>query len=154
MVVLGIGNSLLSDEGVGIQAVTRLRSSPHARSASLLDGGTLGFTLLPLIERAAGLIVIDAAELGAPPGTVQAFEDDAIDCFLAGARQRTVHEVGLADLLAMARLQDRLPARRALISIQPQSLDWGESLSPAVRAALPQVCELTLGYLQRWRPCA
>ena len=150
-VVLGIGNTLLGDEGAGVHALRAL----EARSADLpdveyLDGGTLSFTLAASIEEADQLIVFDAAQLNAAPGTVQLFEDDAMDRFLGSRRKASVHEVGLIDLMAMARLAGRFPGRRALIGIQPQYLDWADAPTPAVAAAIPQACDLALEVFDRW----
>jgi hydrogenase maturation protease len=151
-VVLGIGNTLLGDEGAGVHALRAL----EARAANLpdveyLDGGTLSFTLAAAIEDADQLIVLDAAQLNAAPGTVQLFEDNAMDLFLGSRRKASVHEVGLIDLMVMARLAGRFPERRALIGIQPQYLDWAEAPTAAVAAAIPQVCDLALDVLERWR---
>jgi hydrogenase maturation protease len=151
-VVLGIGNTLLGDEGAGVHALRALA----ARAAELpdveyLDGGTLSFTLATAIEDADQLIVFDAALLNAVPGTVQLFEDDAMDRFLGSRRNASVHEVGLIDLMVMARLAGRFPERRALIGIQPEYLDWAEMPTAAVAAAIPQACDLALAVLDRWR---
>ncbi|MGD8378058.1 MAG: HyaD/HybD family hydrogenase maturation endopeptidase [Gammaproteobacteria bacterium] len=132
ILVLGIGNNLLSDDGAGIHVVEGLRTGGCPANVTLLDGGTLSFTLLEAVEEAATLIVVDAANLDAPPGTVRSFEGDAMDAFLGSGGGRSVHEVSLLDLLAMARLRDRLPARRVLIGIQPECTNWGDVASPPV----------------------
>jgi hydrogenase maturation protease len=151
-VVLGIGNTLLGDEGAGVHALRAL----EARAVDLpdieyLDGGTLSFSLAAAIEEADQLIVLDAAQLNAAPGTVQLFEDDAMDRFLGSRRKASVHEVGLIDLMVMARLAGRFPERRALIGIQPEYLDWAEAPTAAVAAAIPQAGDLALDVLDRWR---
>ncbi len=149
--ILGIGNELLSDEGIGIHALRYLqRQHPDLGDVELLDGGTLSFTLAPVLARADGLIVLDAARLNAAPGSVDSFEDAALDQYLRGNRS-SVHEVGLADLLDMNRLTGDLPRRRCLIGIQPESLDWGEQPTPAVAAALPAVAARVRAVLERWR---
>ena len=151
-VVLGIGNTLLGDEGAGIHALRALAArAVDLPGVEYLDGGTLSFTLAAAIEEADQLIVLDAAQLNAGPGTVQLFEDDAMDRFLGSRRKASVHEVGLIDLMVMARLAGRFPERRALIGIQPEYLDWAEAPTPAVAAAIPQVCDLALEVLDRWR---
>jgi len=151
-VVLGIGNTLLGDEGAGVHALHALAARAGDRTdVEYLDGGTLSFTLAAAIEDADQLIVLDAAQLNAVPGTVQLFEDDAMDRFLGSRRKASVHEVGLIDLMVMARLAGRFPERRALIGIQPQYLDWADAPTAAVAAALPQVCDLALDVLDRWR---
>ncbi|MGB5180187.1 MAG: HyaD/HybD family hydrogenase maturation endopeptidase [Gammaproteobacteria bacterium] len=148
--ILGIGNTLLADEGTGIHMLDYLhRHHPELSHITCLDGGTLSFTLAPYIEEADNLIVIDAAELDAPPGTVAVFCADEMDRF-AGKTKRSVHEVSLGDLLAIAHLTDTLPANRALIAIQPHDVDWGECLSNPVKQALPEAAGHIIDLLQGW----
>jgi hydrogenase maturation protease len=149
--VLGFGNILLSDDGAGVQLVERLRSELGPEAAEFVDGGTLSFSLLSYIESADSMLVIDAADLDSPPGTVRLFEGAAMDEFLKGARRRTVHEVGLIDLLDMARLRDCLPNRRSLLCIQPLRIDWNETLSGPVAEAIPEAAQLARATLQRWK---
>ncbi len=150
--VLGIGNTLLQDEGAGIHAIRMLAQHTAGRDdIELMDGGTLSFTLAGAIEDAEQLIVIDAAQLGGEPGTTQIFEGEQMDAFVGASRKRSVHEVSLIDLLMIARLADHLPPRRALIGIQPRDLDWGEAPSPAVAAALPQACHHALQLIEAWQ---
>jgi hydrogenase maturation protease len=142
---------LLGDEGVGVHVMRALASRLADRAdVEFLDGGTLSFTLAAPIESAQRLIVIDAAQLHAAPGTVQTFEGREMDRFLGGQRKQSVHEVGLTDLLRIARLTDALPARRALIAIQPQLVDWAEAPTPAVAAAIPKACALASDMIERW----
>lgn len=150
--VLGIGNTLLSDEGIGVH-VTRYLSDHHAPlpDTEFLDGGTLSFTLAASIENADNLIVIDATQLNEAPGSVRAFVGDAMDTFLTGRSKRSVHEVGLMDLLSIATLTGRLPGKRALIGIQPHSMDWGEHPSAAVEAAIPMASDMALQLINEWK---
>jgi hydrogenase maturation protease len=149
--VLGFGNVLLSDDGAGVRLVERLRSELGADAADFVDAGTLSFSLLSYVEEADSMLVIDAADLNGAPGAVGLFEGAAMDNFLKSARRRTVHEVGLIDLLDMARLHDCLPRRRALLCIQPLRIDWSERLSPPVAQALPEAGRMARATLQRWR---
>ncbi len=149
--VLGVGNILLRDEGAGIQVIQYLqRQHSMPPDVTCLDGGTLSFTLLAPIATATQLIVVDAAELAAQPGTVRTFVDTAMDAFL-GSRGRSGHAVGLKDLLDILRLTDSLPRRRALVGIQPQVLAWGDRLSQAVAAAIPQAAQRVLDLIHGWR---
>jgi hydrogenase maturation protease len=151
-VVLGVGNTLLTDEGVGVHVVEQLRRDyPDLDAVEYLDGGTLSFTLAGPMAEAEQLIIIDAAELKAAPGTVTLFENQAMDDYLGYGKRRSVHEVSLLDLLAIAHLTDSLPARRALIGIQPQELGWGDAPSPVVAAAIPQACAMALDLIRKWR---
>jgi hydrogenase maturation protease len=149
--VIGFGNVLLSDDGAGVQLVERLRSELGSASAQFIDGGTLGFSLLAYIESTDSMLVIDAADIGGAPGTIALFENASMDAFLTSERRRTVHEVGLIDLLDMARLQDCLPRRRALLCIQPCRIDWSETLSTPVAEAMPAAVKQAKALLWRWQ---
>lgn len=149
--ILGIGNTLLTDEGVGVHVVQHLaRQHPDEAGLTYLDGGTLSFTLAGDIADHDALIVIDAARLGESPGTVRVMEDEAMDRYL-GKAHLSVHEVGLSDLMDMSRLSDHLPVRRALVGIEPASLDWGDAPSPEVAPAVEVAARLVLDLVRRWR---
>lgn len=148
--ILGIGNTLLSDEGAGIHAMNLLQSShPDLPNLNCIDGGTLSFTLAAYIEDCDSLIVFDAAEFKAPAGTVRTLTGTQMDTFL-GAARRSPHEVGLLDLFDIARLTESLPVKRALIGIQPASIEWGMSPTPAVARALPVAVEQAVILLGQW----
>jgi hydrogenase maturation protease len=148
--ILGIGNTLLSDEGAGIHALEYLRSHhPEIPGVHYLDGGTLSFTLAGEIEDADNLIVIDAAQLKAPPGTVRCMTGNERDRFL-GKGKCSVHEVGLLDLMDIARLTDTFPRHRALIGIQPDTTGWGDAPSPQVSRSFPEVAAHALGLVEQW----
>lgn len=153
--VLGIGNTLLMDEGVGIHVLSALRANPALPDdVELLDGGTLSFTLAGPIQDADALIVVDAANIDSPAGHWRLMEGDAMDAFLLGNRKSTVHEVGLTDLRAIALLAGHWPARRAMLAIQPQVMDWGESPTPVVSAAIPAVAGAIVDLVQGWQHAA
>lgn len=148
--VLGIGNTLLSDEGVGVHVVNYLQQQyPSQTGITYLDGGTLSFTLAGAIEATDHLIVVDAAELGATPGTLATFIDTGMDRFLSGPR-RSVHEVGLIDLINIARLTGHLPLRRALIGIQPERLGWGDQPSETIAQSIPKAASQVLRLANAW----
>jgi hydrogenase maturation protease len=148
--VLGFGNVLLGDDGAGVQLVKRLRLELGADTADFIDAGTLSFSLLPYIEATTSMLAIDAAEINALPGTINLFEGLRMDQFLSSTRRRSVHEVGLIDLLDMARLRDCLPPRRALLCIQPGRIDWSEDLSVPVEEALDEAGRQVVALLKRW----
>ncbi len=150
ILVLGVGNTLLSDDGVGIHVTEILRKeNGFGEHVSIHDGGTIGLSLLPEIEDADRLIVVDAARIKGPPGTVCTFENAQMDAHLSTARS-TVHEVALADLLDAATLNGRAPKIRALIAIQPEYTRWGVEPTAAVRAAIPAACNAVRDVLERW----
>jgi hydrogenase maturation protease len=149
--ILGIGNNLLRDEGIGLHVLEALRASlPDNDSLTFVDGGTLSFTLASQIEAADRLVVLDAARLREAPGTVRCFVDAEMDAFL-GSCKRSVHEVGLLDLFDIARLTGTLPRQRALVGIQPASIEWGDEPTEAVAAAIPVAVEKTRELLQSWQ---
>ena len=148
--ILGVGNTLLTDEGAGVHAMTYLqREGDLPDNVRFLDAGTLSFVLADDIASAANLIIFDAAQLDADAGEVCVFEGPALDEFLTSGR-RSVHEVGFADLMDIARLQDCLPRRRALIGIQPGDFGWGSEPGNAVRAALPRAAARARELLADW----
>lgn len=148
--ILGIGNTLLTDEGVGIHALDLLRSSyPNLPEVALIDGGTLSFTLAAYIEDCDKLVVLDAAELKAPPGTVKTMVGKEMDAFL-GAARRSPHEVSLLDLFDIARLTESLPEKRALIGIQPGRIEWGMQPTAPVEQALGTVINEVINLLAQW----
>ena len=149
--LLGFGNVLLGDDGAGVHLIEQLRLDPTLRTCEFIDGGTMSFNLLSYIEAAQFMLVADAAELSEPPGTVVLFEGAAMDDFLKSPRRRTVHEVGLIDLLDMARMEDSLPPYRALLCIQPAMIDWSEILSPRVAESMAQAALLARALITRWR---
>jgi hydrogenase maturation protease len=149
--VMGIGNVLQGDDGVGVHAIRRLQANlPGSDGLTLYDAGTLGTTLLIEIEQADRLIFIDAMRMGAPPGTVRCFAGDDMDRWLRRVKAGSVHEVGLSELLDLARLRERLPERRALVGIEPGYIGWGDALSEPVAGALDDVERIVIGLLREW----
>jgi hydrogenase maturation protease len=142
VVVLGLGNILLGDDGTGIHVIRRLASdpSPEIASARIVDGGTLGLDLLPLVDEARALLLIDAVELGQPPGTVVLLRGDDLKGRFGPLA--TAHQAGLGDLVATARLTGMLPDRTSLVAVQPGSIEVGLELSAAVAAAVPEAAHL------------
>lgn len=149
--VLGIGNLLMGDDGVGVQAVRALQQAAFdGPSLRCIDAGTLSFTLAEMIEETPRLIVVDAARMDCAPGTVRVFEGREFDRFLRGPR-RSMHEVGLPDLLDMARLRGRLPGRRALVAVEPRRIEVGEALTPEAAGAVPVAIEAVREIGRRWQ---
>lgn len=153
--VLGIGNTLLTDEGVGVHVLQALESElGHLPDVTLLDGGTLSFTLAGPIEEADALIVVDAANIKTEPGGWTLLKGEEMDAFLMSNRKASVHEVGLTDLRAIAILAGHWPEKRAMLAIQPQTIDWGEHPTPVVAAAIPPVCAAIVEQIREWRHVA
>ena len=153
--VLGIGNTLLTDEGVGVHVLQALEPQlAHCPDVTLLDGGTLSFTLAGPIEEADALIVVDAANIKSRPGDWILLAGEEMDTFLMSNRKASVHEVGLTDLRAIAILAGHWPEKRAMLAIQPQTIDWGEQPTPAVAAAIAPACAAIHDLIQEWQHVA
>ena len=151
LVVLGIGNTLLRDDGVGVHVVRELERQVARGDAllppdtQLVDGGTLGLDLLPLIAGARAVLLVDAALLGGVPGSVAVLRGDALRA--PGGSARAVVPAGIDALLAAARLADLLPAGVCLVGVEPGTIAPGLGLTAAVRAALPAAVAAAIGEL-------
>ena len=155
MLVLGIGNTLLTDEGIGIHVLQALEPElANWPDVTLLDGGTLSFTLAGPIEEADALIVVDAANIKNKPGEWALLKGEDMDAFLMSNRKATVHEVGLTDLRAIALLAGHWPEKRAMLAIRPDVIDWGEQPTPAVAAAIPSACAAIRELIREWQHVA
>jgi hydrogenase maturation protease len=150
VLVLGIGNVLMCDDGAGVHAA-RGFDRLGDEDLRVLDGGTLGLSLLTEVDSCSALIVFDAARFGAEPGAVRTFAGAEMDAQLSGVK-RTAHEVALFDLLATAELIGRKPALRALIGVEPERVDWGLEPTPAVASAIPEMRRAARELIERWAP--
>lgn len=148
--LLGIGNLVLTDDGFGVHVIRHLQQLDDLPADwRLLDGGTLGLALSFELAEADQLVVFDAARLDQPAGSLQVLVDADMDRFLR-ERGRSAHQVGLADLMDTARLSGDLPQRRALVAVQPESMDWGDQLSPAVAASVHAAARAAIDLLRDW----
>lgn len=149
--ILGIGNSLLCDEAAGPLVIQYLNLHfADEPNVEYLDGGTLSFTLAATLASHEQLILVDATNLKAAPGSIQVFEGSEMDAWLGGSRT-SVHEVSLGDLLDITRLTGDMPQRRALIGIQPGRIDWSETPSPAVAAAIEPAARMAIQLHRQWQ---
>jgi len=138
ILVLGIGNYLMGDEGAGIHAVNALETEKFPPHVHLLDGGTGGFHLLSYLQEYPTVILIDATMDGEPPGTVRTIRPKFASEF---PRALSAHDIGLRDLIESTILIGTLPDTH-LITVSIASLQEMQTvLSPPVQAALPAVAE-------------
>jgi hydrogenase maturation protease len=147
--VIGIGNLLLGDEGAGIHAIRALRerySLPEG--LTLIDGGTMGLDLLPYVEGLDKLLIVDAANLGEPPGTIRLMEGDKVKRFLD--TKFSVHQIGLPDMLFAAELKDILPSEVCIVGIQPALIETGLELSEAVTGSFEALLDAIIKKLRGW----
>jgi len=149
IVVLGIGNILNSDEGVGVHAVRRMQAdAPPMQGIEVLDGGTLGLSLLPWVEAATHLLVLDAVDAKASPGDVVELSREQIPLFTG--LKLSQHQVTFQEVLCMALVRGKLPDHIHLVGIQPRSMAIGIDLSPVVLLALPQMIDRAWSIIRRW----
>ncbi|MDE8342209.1 MAG: HyaD/HybD family hydrogenase maturation endopeptidase [Acidocella sp.] len=148
IIILGVGNILWADEGFGVRAVEAL----HARyelpgNVRLIDGGTQGLTLLPIIEDADVLVILDAVDYGLEPGSLHLVDDDAVPYCLT-AKKMSLHQTSMLDVLGLARLNGRLPERMRLVGVQPLNLEnYGASMTPPVKAQIDEAVAETIKFL-------
>lgn len=139
--ILGVGNPLLGDDAVGVLAVQRLQERgglpPHV---TVVDGGTDGLGLIPLIELYRRVIVVDAVRMGLPAGTVRRFTWQEVR--LAGHEQvLSLHQSDLTDALVLAEALHCLPQEVVIYGIQPHTMDWDHPLSVPVERVLPALID-------------
>ena len=148
-VVIGLGNVILSDDGLGVHAVRRLRERHAvAEDVELIDGGTAGLLLLPHLADARRAILVDAIDAGAPPGTLTRLEGK--DWMSAVSIRMTPHEVALEDLLGAAELTGAWPEELVLLGVQPGSIAMGTEPSPPVAEAIDPLVDAILAELEGW----
>lgn len=150
-VLLGIGNILWADEGFGPRVIARMKERNNLPAdIEIIDGGTQGLYLLPLVQDAKRMIVFDAIDFGQPPGTLMVLRDDEIPAFF-GQRPLSLHQTSFTDVLAAAELTGKKPQAITLIGVQYANIDtWGGGLSAAVAATLDPAIEAGLRELQAW----
>ena len=148
--VVGIGNNLLQDDGVGIHALRHYERHHADPDVYCLDAGTVGLALMDRLSNLDGLIAVDAMRLGKAPGTVTILEGENMDLHLRN-HHGSVHELGLSDILDALRLCGDLPPNRALVGIEPEQMDWGTEPTRAVAAAIPSATASIRDLVRGWR---
>lgn len=148
LLVLGLGNILCSDDGAGALVVHALdRAFERPAGVDVMDGGTLGLSLLPYLEAARAAILVDAVRADAPPGSIVRLE--GADVAPAVEQRLSPHQIGVADLLDGVRWLDRFPPRLVLLGVVPATIDLGVGCSPAVHAALPRLLDAVVEEIRR-----
>ena len=140
VVIIGVGNLLMGDEGAGIHAVALLRGVAWPAGVEVLDGGTAGVGLVHLIDGRRLAVIVDCADFGGAPGEIRSFDAEAL-----ARDERTeagLHAVDLLTALALAKKTVAYPARVVIVGIQPKSIAMGTQLSPEVQSALTRLPEM------------
>jgi hydrogenase maturation protease len=146
--VIGLGNPLMADDGLGLAALERLRAAGVPPGVELVDGGTWGMNLLPVIEAAERLVLLDAIDDGAEPGTLHVLERARIPRYLA--TKISPHQVDLCDVLALAELRGTLPEDTVAVGLQPARVEMSCELSDAVRARVDDLVAAVTHRLAAW----
>lgn len=149
VLVLGIGNAVMTDDAIGVRVIESLiaeRQFPE--NVRVVDGGTLGLDLLPMFEGVDKLLIIDALEMDAEPGSIFRLEGEEVP--RAFANKLSIHQMGVQDLLAVAELQGHLPAELVVWGVQPGCIEMAMELTPPVEKVLPVVVEKVLEELKNW----
>lgn len=142
-IVLGVGNILLGDEGIGVRVVQRL-SAEYALPEELevVDGGTAGIDLLPYFKKNVPLIIVDALKTKKGPGEIMILRDAEVPAFIA--QKLSPHQIGLPEVLATSHLIDEMPDKLVLIGIEPQTMETGIELSPLLESKVEALIEIVI----------
>lgn len=146
-VVIGVGSPLMGDDGIGLHALELLREVEFEPHVEMLDGGTWGMNLLPFIESAGRVLVLDAIDARREPGEVIALEGDAIPRFLS--TKLSPHQIDLREVLALAELRGTLP-RLVALGLQPGRVEMSPDLGEEVERGLPALVDEAIRRLAEW----
>jgi hydrogenase maturation protease len=149
VLVLGLGNVLLQDEGLGVKALRRLVEQYQLPdSVRVMDGGTLGMHLFPYLDGCTHLLILDAVETDSSPGTSVRIEGPDLEQALS--RKLSMHQAGVPELLAVGRLLGNLPAQVVVCGLQPEHVEWGLDLSPTIAGQMDRLVSLAIEALRCW----
>ncbi len=150
-VILGLGNILYADEGIGVRVAEFLYQNYDFPShVEIVDGGTQGLALLEYVEKAHRLLLLDAVDFSLPQGTVVCKDSEKVPRYLT-AQKYSVHQSSFAEVLALTSLRGTSPKELMLVGMQPVTLELGASLSDtAIISGIPLMVQLTLRCLQQW----
>lgn len=140
--IIGIGNYLMGDEGVGIHAVEELRKHPWPKGVEVIDGGTVGIGLLHLIEGRDFVVIIDCADFGGEPGDIRVFDPKNLQH--EEKKEAGLHAVDLLTALDLAKKTSKSPRKISIIGIQPEKISLGKTLSPEVQKSVESLREIVL----------
>ncbi len=141
VLILGLGNPLLGDEGIGVRVVEELKGLELPDGVTVVEGGTAGLGLIGLMEEFQRVIIVDATDMGHPPGRVVRFTPLEAQFKVTDA-PLSLHQIGLGEVLALADALEVVPAELVIIGIQPSRVEGGAGLSPEVEGAIPQIIRL------------
>ena len=144
--IIGIGNLLMGDDGLGVVAIEELRRRKIPPTIELIDGGCGGVTLLQILAECGRAIIIDAADFGKKPGAILRYPAEKIINSQQSTTQASLHQTGLAEVLILAKKLGQLPDL-TLFLVQPQIIERSLELSKPVQEALPHLLDMLIGEL-------
>ena len=147
-VIIGLGNPLMADDGLGIDVLNQLRAFEFHPSIELVDGGTWGMNLLPIIEEHDHVLLLDAINTGVKPGSLIILERDDIPRYLS--TKVSPHQVDLRDVLAVAEFRGKLPVHTVAMGLQPEVIEMRTGLSPSVRHGKDKLILSVFSRLAAW----
>ncbi len=152
--VLGLGNILLTDEGIGVHTVNafqkRFALPPFVE---VVDGGSAGLDLIPFIEGREKVLMVDAVNFDREPGYIDVLENEGIPARIT--EKASMHHLGLLDVLSIVKLSGNFPKELCLIGIQPKRLELGLDMTPEICDKQEQLIERIAEKLREWKiPCA
>ena len=148
--ILGIGNTLYTDEGLGVHALAALEETYGTdQQVQLIDGSTDGMSLLGPVEDTDYLIVIDAINAGKEGGHIIELHGDDIPAYYG--IKMSIHQLGFQEVLLASKLRERYPKNIVMIGMQPTSLELGIGLSETNEAQLPKMLELVEKQVNKWK---
>lgn len=147
-VVICLGSPLMGDDGVGLVALAKMRDEWRFDGVELVDGGTWGLSLLPQIEDAERLVLVDAIAAHGAPGELHILRRERLPIYLT--RKLSPHQVDMRDTLAVAEWRGHLPAEVVAIGVQPETVELGTELSAVVAAQVDALVLAVVRHLQSW----
>lgn len=143
VLIVGLGNPLRGDDGIGMRVAALLAQGELPPGVEVIEGGTPGLGLVPVLEGRRRVVLVDAADVGRGPGAFVRFTLD--EARLVGDEKHiSIHDAGLRDALLLAAALGELPDEVVIVGVQPANVDWHEGLSPEVEASLPEIVAATL----------
>jgi hydrogenase maturation protease len=146
VVIIGVGNLLLMDEGIGVHVINELEKQKLPQNAGVYDGGTGGFKLIDLMHGARMIIFIDAVETGKAPGTITTFNPEDVRSIYR-EKKYSLHDTDLMEVIKMSELLDN-PPEIEIVGIQPKAINYGTTLSIELTDSMPDIINTVLGKIE------
>ncbi|MCR4419965.1 MAG: hydrogenase maturation protease [Clostridia bacterium] len=148
--VIGVGNLLMADDGVGIHALRELSREDWPPEVRLVDAGTAGPGILPYLEDTEAAVIMDCVRAGEAPGTIYRFPLEAVEETILPPGAVSLHDLDLAHAWHLLKLLGRGPSRAVVYGVEPARIDWGTELSPEVAGVLPRLVEAVSSEIRSW----